>query len=147
MKKRVWAVKQLNNGVSPSKVAMALKVSRMGLWKIKQRYEKWGSEGLKYHKPGRLFEPLNNKFYDLVKKEWDKNRCGARKLYAILKQLPEDEQELFSAIGSYSELDEINSLAEVGLQLGDSIEKIKESLLATGYSRKNVEAVLSQFSK
>ena len=65
---------------------MALKVSRMGLWKIKQRYEKWGSEGLRYHKPGRLFEPLNHRFYELVKKEWDKNRCGARKLHAILKK-------------------------------------------------------------
>ena len=65
---------------------MALKVSRMGLWKIKQRYEKWGAEGLRNHKPGRLFEPLNHKFYELVKKEWDKNRCGARKLHAILKK-------------------------------------------------------------
>ena len=65
---------------------MALKVSRMGLWKIKQRYEKWGAEGLRNHKPGRLFEPLNHKFYALVRKEWDKNRWGARKLHAILKK-------------------------------------------------------------
>ena len=65
---------------------MAMKISRMALWKIEQRYKKWGWQGLKDHKPGRLFEPLNKKFYNLVTKEWKKNKCGARKLHAILKR-------------------------------------------------------------
>ncbi len=65
---------------------MALKISRMGLWKIKKRYEKDGDYGLKDHKPGRLFEPLNARFYELVVQEHKKNKCGARKLHAILKK-------------------------------------------------------------
>ena len=58
----------------------------MALWKIEQRYKKWGNDGLKDNKPGRLFEPLNSKFYDLVIQEWKKYKCGARKLYSILKK-------------------------------------------------------------
>lgn len=65
---------------------MAMKVSRMALWKIEQRYKKWGTEGLRNHKPGRLYEPLNAKFYDLVIKEWKKQKCGARKLHIIFKK-------------------------------------------------------------
>lgn len=79
-------MKQLAKGASPSKVCMALKISRMGLWKIKKRYEKDGDYGLKDHKPGRLFEPLSPKFYDLVIKEWKRYKCGARKLHATFKK-------------------------------------------------------------
>jgi putative transposase len=68
------------------RIAMAMKISRMALWKIEQRYKKYGDYGLKDHKPGRLFEPLNQKFYNLVVKEWKRNKCGARKLHAILKR-------------------------------------------------------------
>ena len=67
------------------RIAMAMKISRMALWKIEQRYKKDGDYGLKDHKPGRLFEPLHPKFYNLVIKEWKKYKCGARKLHAILK--------------------------------------------------------------
>lgn len=69
-----------------SKIAMAMKISRMALWKIEQKYKKWGKEGLKDHKPGRLFEPLSSKFYNLVVEEWKKQKCGARKLHAIFKK-------------------------------------------------------------
>ena len=33
-----------------------------------------------------MFEPLHAKFYDLVVNDWKKNKCGARKLHAILKR-------------------------------------------------------------
>lgn len=69
-----------------SKVALAMKVSRMAVWKIEHRYAKWREEGLRDSKPGRLFEPLNHRFYDLVVAEWKKQKCGARKLHAILKK-------------------------------------------------------------
>lgn len=69
-----------------NKIAMAMKISRMALWKIEQRYKKWAEDGLKDHKPGRLFEPLNRKFYDLVVEEWKKNKCGARKLHMVFKK-------------------------------------------------------------
>ena len=58
----------------------------MALWKIEQRHKKWGGDGLKDNKPGRLFEPLNHKFYILVVAEWKRYKCGARKLHAILKK-------------------------------------------------------------
>lgn len=63
-----------------------MQISRMALWKIEQKYKKYGEEGLKNHKPGRLFELLSSKFYDLVIEEWKKNKCGARKLHAIFKR-------------------------------------------------------------
>jgi len=63
-----------------------MKISRMALWKIEQRHKKWGEDGLKDHKPGRLFEPLNPKFYDLVVQDWKRNKCGARKLYKIIQK-------------------------------------------------------------
>ena len=66
-------------------IALAMKISRMGLWKIEERHNKYGEDGLKDHKPGRLFEPLSAKFYDLVVSYWKKYKCGARKLHAILK--------------------------------------------------------------
>lgn len=58
----------------------------MNVWRIRKKYEKWGDYGLKDHKPGRLFQPLNPRFYELVISEWKKNKCGARKLHAILKR-------------------------------------------------------------
>ncbi len=54
------------------------------------------------------------------------------------------EQELFTEMGGYSEIDEIKSIVEVGLQHGDSREQIRESLLTSGYSKQNIEKVLSQ---
>ncbi len=70
----------------PGQVALAQKVSRMAVWKIWQKYKTYGEIGLKDHKPGRLFEPLSPKFYERVLQEWKKQRCGARKLHAILKK-------------------------------------------------------------
>jgi putative transposase len=72
--------------MSPGQVALAQKVSRMAVWKIWQKYKKYGEIGLKSHRPGRLFEPLSAKFYDKVVQEWKRQRCGARKLHAILKR-------------------------------------------------------------
>ena len=65
--------------------ALAQKVSRVAVWKIMQRYKKDGEYALRNHKPGRLFESLSPKFYELVVEEWKKNKCGARKLHVILK--------------------------------------------------------------
>lgn len=67
-------------------VALAQKVSRISVWKIWQAYKKRGVEGLRDHKAGRFFEPLNPKFYQRVIDEWKKQHCGARKLHAILKK-------------------------------------------------------------
>jgi hypothetical protein len=59
------------------------------------------------------------------------------------EQVARPGPELFAELGGYSELDEIKSVVDVGLQHGDSIEQIKESLITSGYSKKNVDKVLS----
>ncbi len=69
-----------------NKVALAQKVTRKSIWEIKLKHKKYGEDGLKDHKPGKLFEPLSSRFYDLVVREWKKQRCGARKLHAIFKK-------------------------------------------------------------
>ena len=61
-------------------------MSRITVWKIQQAHKKYGFDGLRDHKAGRLFEPLNAKFYKRVVDEWKRQRCGARKLHAILKK-------------------------------------------------------------
>lgn len=79
-------MQQIKKGKPVGEVALAQQVSRISVWKIKKKYESDGDYGLKDHKPGKLFEPLNARFYELVVQEHKKNRCGARKLYAILKK-------------------------------------------------------------
>ena len=65
---------------------MSMKVSRMAIWKIQQKYKIHGDIGLDDFPLGRPFEPLNSKFYNFVIEEWKKNRCGARKLYQVMKR-------------------------------------------------------------
>ena len=69
-----------------NKIALSQNVTRKTVWEINKKFETYGQDGLKTHKPGRLFEPLNAKFYDLVIEEWKKNKCGARKLYVVMKK-------------------------------------------------------------
>ena len=76
----------MKHGVSVQKIALAQKIHRSNVWRIKKKFEEYGDHGLKDHKAGRLFEPLNPKFYDLVVQEWKDYKCGARKLHAILKK-------------------------------------------------------------
>ena len=73
-------------GIAVKKIASAQKISRVSVWNIRTCFEKYGVYALKDHKPGRLFEPLNAKFYDLVISEWKRHKCGARKLYVIFKK-------------------------------------------------------------
>ena len=68
------------------KIVLSQKIHRSNVWRIKKKFEKYGDYGLKDHKPGRLFEPLSTKFYDLVVQEWKKHKCGARKLHVVLKK-------------------------------------------------------------
>ena len=72
--------------MSINRIALAQQINRKTVQSIKKKYEKWGESGLIDHKTGRPFEPLNPKFYDFVIDEWKKNKCGARKLFAILKR-------------------------------------------------------------
>ena len=79
-KKRRWIIQQLKKNKLVNEIALAQKVHRKTVWEIKKKYKQWGDDGLKDHKPGRLFEPLSPKFYNLVICEWKKTRYGSRKL-------------------------------------------------------------------
>ena len=85
-KKRIWIVAQLKKGMSVKNIALAQNINRKTVWEIYQKYKKLGINGLKTHKTGRPFEPLNSKFYRLVIEEWKKNKCGARKLHAVMNR-------------------------------------------------------------
>ena len=76
----------MRKGKSINVIALAQKISRIAVWQIRKKYEQFGDGALNTHKPGRLYEPLNEKFYDLVIAEWKNNKCGARKLYEVLKR-------------------------------------------------------------
>jgi len=65
---------------------MAQKVNRSTVWRLEKRYKLEKELAFKNKKVGRPFETLNCKFYDLVVKEWKANKCGARKLHAIMKR-------------------------------------------------------------
>ncbi len=45
-KKRAWVVKQVLRGESYSSVAMAQKISKPAIFKIVERYKKYGWDGL-----------------------------------------------------------------------------------------------------
>jgi len=68
--------------LSIKEIALSQKIDKSNVWRIKKKYEQWGFDGLKDHKPGRLFEPLSLKFYNLVVQEKKKTKYGARKLKA-----------------------------------------------------------------
>ena len=59
---------------------------RIAVWKIKRGLEEWGEDGLKDHRPGRLFEPLNHKFYDIRLKNGKETNAEQEKLYQVLKR-------------------------------------------------------------
>ncbi|MFQ5620567.1 MAG: helix-turn-helix domain-containing protein, partial [Candidatus Nanoarchaeia archaeon] len=54
-------VQRLRKGMSVDQVALAQKIHRSNVWRIRKKFERDGLDGLKTHKPGRLFEPLNAK--------------------------------------------------------------------------------------
>lgn len=85
-KKRIWVISQIKKGMSVKNIALIQNISRKTVWEIYQKYKKFGIDGLKTHKTGRPFEPLSKKFYALTIEEWKKNKCGARKLHAVMKR-------------------------------------------------------------
>ena len=68
------------------KISEIQKISISMVYRLVKKFDAFGIDGLKTHKPGRLFEPLNPKFYNLVIETWKENKCGSRKLYQILKR-------------------------------------------------------------
>lgn len=58
----------------------------MTIWNVCRAHKKEGAEGFQDKKAGRPFIPINITFYRRVVDEWNRQRCGARKLHAILKK-------------------------------------------------------------
>ena len=58
-KKRVWIVKQVQNGRSISNIALSQNISRISVFKIMKTYKEFGWDGLKDHKTGRPETILN----------------------------------------------------------------------------------------
>ena len=40
-KKRKWIIRQIRKGMPKKDIALAMKISRMALWKIEQNYKIW----------------------------------------------------------------------------------------------------------
>jgi len=85
-KKRKWIINQIHRGMKREDIASVMKVCRMTIWRIEQKYKEYGKESFKTQKAGRPFESLNPRCYDLIIEEWKKNKCGARKLHAVMKR-------------------------------------------------------------
>lgn len=65
---------------------MAQNINRSTIYRLKRRFEKEGVLAFKDRKTGRPFESLNPSAYDLIVKTYHENKCGARKLHAIMKR-------------------------------------------------------------
>lgn len=84
-KKRVWIVKQRLKGVSPSKLALAQRVSDSTIRKIVRIYKEQGWDSLKDHKTGRP-ETVLNKNAAVIIFDLRKRYCyGACHIEQILK--------------------------------------------------------------
>ncbi len=46
-KKRKWIIRQIKKGSKVKNIALAQKISRITIWKIKEKYKKYGEDGLK----------------------------------------------------------------------------------------------------
>lgn len=64
---------------------------------------------------------------------------------ALMRQA--EKKEAFPEVGGYGELHEIASIIAIGLQHGDSIERIRNSLESSGYSKQSVEKAFRQVKK
>jgi len=52
-KKRIWIIKQYQNGISATKIALAQKINRRAIYQILENFKEYGLDGLKDHKGGR----------------------------------------------------------------------------------------------
>ena len=85
-KKRVWIVKQHLRGISASKIALAQKIHRSGVYQIIDKYKQFGWGGLKDHKTGRPETILNPKIVEKVLDFRKRFGYGACHIEQILKR-------------------------------------------------------------
>jgi putative transposase len=84
--KRVWIVKQRIKGVSPSKIALAQKVSESIVRRLVRIYKREGWDGLKDHKTGRPEAQLNKNAEIIIFDLRKRFGYGACRIEQLLKK-------------------------------------------------------------
>jgi len=83
--KRAWIVKQYLNGVSPQKLALAQRVHRSAVYKIVEKYNEFGFDGLNDCKTGRPETRLNPKAEIMILDLRKRFGYGACRIEHLLK--------------------------------------------------------------
>ena len=86
LKKRVWIIKQYENGISASRIALAQNINRRTIYKIIDKYKQFSWDGLKDHKTGRPETILNQNAVEVILDIRRRYRYGAYHIEQILKR-------------------------------------------------------------
>lgn len=87
-RKRKWIVKQALLKITPiAEIARNRGVPRRTIYKLLDRYKKFGIDGLDPKKRGRKKDTLNPKFENLVLAQWHTRPCGVHKMWLELNKL------------------------------------------------------------
>lgn len=84
LKKKLWIIKQIKKGVSPSHLSLIYSIPRRSIYNWID-LDKQGL-GLENKPLGRKPRNINPAFFKIVTKEWHKLRCGCHKLWLELKK-------------------------------------------------------------
>jgi len=84
--KRVWIIKQYNQGVSPAKIALAQRIHRRCVYQILEKFREFGWHGLKDHKTGRPETVLNKNAEIIVLDLRNRYGYGACRIEQLLKK-------------------------------------------------------------
>ena len=86
LKKRVWVVKQYNEGIDVSKIALSQNINRRTVYKIITKFKQYGWDCLKDHKTGRPETVLNQNAVEVIFDIRRRYRYGACHIEQILKR-------------------------------------------------------------
>ena len=84
-KKEKWIIRRYLAGMPAKLIAAHLQISIRTVYKKIANYKKFGKESYEVKQKGRKKEPLNGKFRQRVKEEWQKFQCGSVKLHWIMR--------------------------------------------------------------
>jgi transposase InsO family protein len=85
-KKRVIVVREFLKWRDYKKIALIQNIHWRTVFKLVKKYNDFGWEGLRDHRPGRPIESLNPKAVDMIVNERRKTGYGANKLELLLKK-------------------------------------------------------------
>jgi putative transposase len=83
--KRSWIIKQYLKGISPSKLALAQKISDRSIRKLVTVYNEFGFDGLKDHKTGRPETTINPAAEEIILDLRRRFRYGACRIEELLR--------------------------------------------------------------